>query len=134
VSTSVTREQAKEIADQLDVSLDVGICLACLSFVSLALDGGDEREVAREVRRVTRDLWDEGLAEPALDAARRACVAGVPHAAAALADLRWRGGSGAVARALVLRLAAELSERARAHSERFARVRERYGGARPELN
>jgi hypothetical protein len=134
VSATLTKEQATALAEQLDVSLDVGICHACLSFVSLALDCGDEREVAREVRRMTPDLWSDGLAEPALDAARRACTAGVPHAEEALADLRLRGGRSVAARALVLRLAAELSEEARVHRERFARVRERYGGERPDLN
>ena len=54
--------QAKGIASQLDLDLDdIGICLACLSFVSMAIDGGDERDVRGQLTRMTPDLWAEGL-------------------------------------------------------------------------
>jgi hypothetical protein len=33
-----TEQQAKELASALGVSLDSGVCLACLSFVAFALD------------------------------------------------------------------------------------------------
>jgi hypothetical protein len=42
------------LAAALDVDLNVGVCFACLSFVSLAIDHGDAAEIAREVRRMSR--------------------------------------------------------------------------------
>jgi hypothetical protein len=124
--------EAEAVARRLDVSLDCGICLACLSFVSMAIDEGDRRAIATETRRLTPDLWAEGLAEPLLDAARRARAEGVPGAAAALADLEERGARSRVARAVVRRLAEKLSVRvrflARAHEQA------RTEGVRPELN
>ncbi len=62
---------------------------------------------------MTPQLWVDGLAAPALAAVRRAGNRGVPDAAAALADLERHGGDSAVARAIVRRLAEELSRRAR---------------------
>ena len=55
--------RADALAANLDVDLDCGICHACLSFVSFAIDRGDPDEIARETRRITPDLWYEGLAE-----------------------------------------------------------------------
>jgi hypothetical protein len=97
---------------ELDVGLDTGICHACLSFVSFALDNGDPSEISHWLRRVTPDLWADGLSEQALAAVRRACERGVPDAPAALADLERKGGRSSVARAIVRRLAEELSRRA----------------------
>jgi hypothetical protein len=126
--------RATAFASQLDVDLDARICLACLSFVSHALKRGDERQIARELRRVTADLWDEGLKELALAAVRRACESGVPDAPAALADLERNGGRSPVARSIVRRLAEELSRRARANMHLEALARERLRLAPPELN
>jgi hypothetical protein len=54
---------ADKIARELDIDVDdIGICHACLSFVSFALDEGDEREIRLWTNRITADLWDEGLA------------------------------------------------------------------------
>lgn len=131
---ALTRKQAEEFAERLDVSLDVGICHACLSFVSMALDHGDEREIAHQLSCMTPDLWEEGLSAPAVDAAWRAYTAEAPHAAEALADLRARGGRSVVARAIVRRLAAELSDHARKENEQLRRVRQQNGGARPNFN
>lgn len=100
------------IVAQLGLDLDDGICHACLSFVSFAVDSGDEREIRRQVRRMTPDLWHDGLDVQALAAVRAACAAGVPDADHALADLEARGGRSGVARAIVRRLAGELVERA----------------------
>lgn len=125
---------ADALAAELDLDLDVGVCHACLSFVSFALDDGDPAAISREVRRVTRDLWADGLADPALAAVRRACERRVPNAEAALADLEGRGGTSAVARSIVLRLARELSRRTRTEMRLEAVARTRLRRAPPELN
>lgn len=118
----------------LDLDLDVGVCHACLSFVSLALAGGDPRDVARETRRMTPYLWDEGLAEPALAAVRRACELGMAGAETALADLEDRGGRSSVARAIVRRLAEDLHRRASTELRAVRLARDRLRSAPPELN
>jgi hypothetical protein len=131
---SLSPARAAALASRLDVDLDDGICFACLSFVSFAVDDGDERDVARQLRRMTPDLWADGLAETALGAARRACEGRVPDADAALADLERHGGRSVVARALVRRLAEELSRRTRTEMQLEARARDRLRLAPPELN
>jgi hypothetical protein len=103
---------AAAVVDRLELDLDDGICHACLSFVSLAIDGGEEGEVRRELRRMTPDLWHDGLNAQAFTAVRRACVAGIPDADQALDDLEAKGGQSVVARAIVRRLAGELANRA----------------------
>lgn len=125
---------ADAVAAELEVDLDVGICLACLSFVSMAIDGGDPKDVAREVRRMTPILWREGLAEPAVAALEGACARDVSGADVALADAERRWGRSAIARAIVLRLAAELSRRVHHDLELEAVARRRLPDARPELN
>ncbi|HZC30270.1 MAG TPA: hypothetical protein VE261_02055 [Gaiellaceae bacterium] len=104
---------ADAVADALELDVDdVPICLACLSFVSFAIDSGDEREIRRWTMTMTPDLWEEGLALPARLAVERAAARGVAGAADALAELRARGPRSRVARAIVRRLNAQLSERA----------------------
>ena len=98
---------------ELEVDLDSGVCHACLSFVSFALDNGDPAEVVHWLRRMTPDLWADGLSGQVLAAVHRACERGVADAPAALADLERRGGRSPVARAIVRRLAEELSLRDR---------------------
>jgi hypothetical protein len=122
------------LAARLDVDLDAPICCACLSFVSFALDDGDPAEIVRQTRRVTADLWHEGLAEVALGAVRRACDRGIPDADAALADLERNAGRNPVARSIVRRLAQELSRRTRAETRLHAMARDRLRLAPPELN
>jgi hypothetical protein len=100
--------RADALATMLDLDLDAGICHACLSFVSFALDDGDTVEIARQIRRMTPDLWSDGLAEPALAAVRSACELGVPDAENALADLERYGGRSSIARSIVRWLAEEL--------------------------
>jgi len=126
--------RAEALAPKLDIDLDKGICHACLSFVCFALDDGDPAEITREVRRITRDLWGDGLAEPALAAVRLAAEQGVPDAPEALADLERNGGTSVTARAIVRRLAAELSRRTRVQMSIEARARDRLRLAPPELN
>jgi hypothetical protein len=131
---SLPQARADALAARLDLDLDAGICHACLSFVSLALDSGDRAEIARELRQMTPNLWHDGLAEPALAALRRACELGLPDADAALADLERRGGRSPVARAIVRRLAEELSSRARTQTRLETLARDRLRLAPPELN
>ena len=94
------------LAARLDLDLSaIGICHACLSFVSMALDSGDERAVAREIRRMAPDLWAEGLALPARAALERARKRGDPAAEAAIADVERLGPRSVVVKAIVRRLA-----------------------------
>jgi len=109
---ALTNSQADALAAELGLDLD-RVCHACLSFVSFALEDGTPREVAGALRRMTPDLWADGLDEQSLAAVRRACETGVRHAGEALADLELRGARSNVARAIVRRLAAELSARTR---------------------
>jgi hypothetical protein len=112
--------RARAFAARLDVDpWAARICLACLSFVVFPLDDGDEREALTWTRRMTPDLWAEGLDAYALSVVQRARDDGVRDAQEALADLTLNGGESAVARALVLRLAGVEVERLRA--ERRAR-------------
>lgn len=109
---ALSTARAAAIVARLELELDDGICHLCLSFVSMAIDDGDEREIGRQARRMTPDLWHDGLDMQALAAVRAARAAGVPDAEEALAELEARGGRSAIARAIVMRLAAELAERA----------------------
>lgn len=119
---------------KLDIGIDIPICYACLSFVSLSLDRDDPGEARHWARRLAPDLWCEGLEEPALASVRRACARGEPHAAEALADLEERGGRSPVAWAIVLKLAAELSRRVHTEIAVAQVARERLPLAPPELN
>lgn len=47
------------------------ICLACLSIVASELERGSRSEIQGRLVSVTRDLWNEGLAEYALVARDR---------------------------------------------------------------
>jgi hypothetical protein len=133
-SRPLPRARADALATKLELDLDEGICHACLSFVCFALDRGDPREIARETRRITRDLWADGLAEPALAAVRVAFELGIRDAEAALADLERNGGRSSVARAIVRRLAEDLSRRTRAQMRLESLARDRLRLAPPDLN
>jgi hypothetical protein len=133
-SRPLAQPRADALASMLDVDLDAGICHACLSFVSFALDEGDPVEIARQIRCMTPDLWEDGLAESALAAVRRACELGVPDAEAALEDLERKRGRSSVARSIVRRLAEELSRRTRTEMSLEALARDRLRSAPPELN
>jgi hypothetical protein len=107
----------------LDVNA-IGICHACLSFVSFPLDDGDEREAKRQARTMTPRLWEEGLDKTALNAVRKACSDGVPGAEPALAELERNGGRSGVARAIVLSLAADLARQTRIEMAKLERLRQ----------
>ena len=130
----IRRARADALAARLDLDLDSGICLACLSFVSIALDAGDTAETERQIRRVTVDLWNEGLADQAFAAVRDACDRGIPDAEDAFADLERDGGRSSIARSIVRRLAAELSRRVNTDMRLKAAARDRLRQAPPELN
>ncbi len=97
---------------ELDVD-DIAICHACLSIVSFALDFGNERKVAGSVTHIAADLWAEGLALPVQLALQRARERGVANADEAIASIKTQGPRSRVVRAIVCRLAADLSARAR---------------------
>ncbi|MGZ4354342.1 MAG: hypothetical protein ACXVZ4_12420 [Gaiellaceae bacterium] len=127
--------RARAFVARLEV--DVGrtsICYACLSFVSFPLDDGDERQALSATRKMTPILWDEGLREYALAAVRHAMQTGVAEAEAAFADLDLQGGRSAVARALVLRLADDLTRRTRTEMRLEEAARDRLRRAPPGLN
>ena len=125
----------EELAARLDLDVDrINICIACLSFVSIPLGHGDERTARREARKMAPMLWEEGLAEPALAAVRKARDEGVPGAEAALGELEQRGGDSAAARAIVLRLAADEAAHAHVRHRLLAAALPRLRAARPESN
>jgi hypothetical protein len=109
----VTRADADLLAAELDLDVDdIAICHACLSFVSFAIDSGDEREVHSWARRIAPDLWAEGLAEPVGMALRRARNRDVPKVGEAIRSVEEKGPRSPVVHAIVRRLAAHLSARA----------------------
>ena len=109
----LTYADADAVAAALELDVDdLAICHACLSFVSFAIDSGDDHEVACTITRIAPDLWAEGLAQPVRMALERAGKRGVANAAEAIASIDRNGPRSPVARAIVRRLAAELSARA----------------------
>ena len=108
---AISAEAATELAAQLELEVDqVGICHACLSFVSFPQRVGDERETGRATNEFAPILWDEGLEAPVREALQRARAAGVADADAAERDIDARGGSSITVKAIVRRLAADLWE------------------------
>jgi hypothetical protein len=134
MATRLQQLRAEAVAARLDLDLDAGICVACLGIVAIALEQGDLAGIARELRRVTPDLWADGLAEQALAAVRDACDRGVFDAHAALEDLERCGGRSVTARAIVRSLAEELPRRTRREMRVAEVARERLALAPPELN
>jgi hypothetical protein len=110
----VTHAEAAALAAELELDVDdLAICHACLSFVSFAIDAGDERKVAGSITRTAPDLWAEGLAQPVRTALRRARERGVVNAEEAIASVEKSCPRSQVTRAIVRRLAVDLSARAR---------------------
>jgi hypothetical protein len=104
-----TAAHARDLVSRLDLDVHaIGICHACLCFVSFALDQGDESEARRQVAYFAPALWDEGLALPTRVALERARRAGIPRAEAAIADVDRRGARSPVVRAVVRRLGEDL--------------------------
>ena len=107
----MTRAEAAALAAVLDFDVDdIAICHACLSFVSRST--GDERKVAGSITRTAPDLWAEGLAQPVRLALERARKRGVANAEGAIVSVDKSGPRSPVVRAIVRRLAAQLSARA----------------------
>jgi hypothetical protein len=128
------RRRADALASELHLDLgSTRICLACLSIVAFELEGGSRHEVQGRLVTVTKDLWLEGLSEHALAAVEEAAHRGVPGTEAALADLQRLGGS-PIARAITLRLAWQLLERARNTHSLTSIARDRLDRTWPELN
>ena len=100
----------------------------------MALDFGGPGDVARELKRMTPDIWADGLSEVAMAVVRRSRDAGVPDANAALTDLEERGGRSAVARAIVQKLAEELARRVHTTARVEEAARGRSLLAPPEWN
>jgi hypothetical protein len=116
----ITDAEARALAEALELDVyEIGICHACLSFVSFPLDAGDAREVRRALAFVAGDLWAEGLALPVQAALERARRAGVPHADAAIDNIAANGYRAVVVREIILRLAADLTRRTREDLRRF---------------
>ena len=110
---------AQALALRLDLDLDAtGICLACLSFVSIPLGAGDLRKARSEARRIGPDLWAEGLADPLRAALRRARDGGDAEAGTALAEVEALGARARVNVPVIQRLAAEQCARTRVALER----------------
>ncbi len=102
----------ERLAAAIDLDVyEVGICHACLSFVSFPLDVGDEQETARAVRTFTPILWREGLALPLQAALERARRRGLEGAEEAADDVERRGAQAPIVAAVVRRLAVELTRR-----------------------
>ncbi|HEV2592548.1 MAG TPA: hypothetical protein VGU02_11710 [Gaiellaceae bacterium] len=99
--------RAAALAERLEIPLD-GICLACLSFVSSAVRTADEGDIRLWVRRMTPDLWHDGLDEIALRYVG-AAAAEDGDAAEAYADLVRDGPASAMARAIVFDLGRRLA-------------------------
>ena len=109
----MTRAEAAALAAVLELDVDdIAICHACLSFVSLAIDSGEEHQVAGSITRMAPDLWAEGLAQPVRLALERARKRGVANAEEAIVAVDKSGPRSQIARAIVRRLAADLSARA----------------------
>ena len=118
------RMTAEQLAAELDLDVyEIGICHACLSFVSFPLDDGDEREVARAVHEFAPILWEEGLGLPLQAALERARRRGVAGAAAAIADVARNGPRAPIVSAVICRLAADLTRRTRETLERQGLLR-----------
>ena len=107
------------LAARLDLDLDgSGVCLACLSFVSMPLDAGDLRKASREAVRIAPDLWADGLEAPMKAALERAWGDGVPYAEEAYRQVEVSGPRARIVQAVIHRFAAELVDRTRAARNR----------------
>jgi hypothetical protein len=129
----LSHQRATELARRLEIPFD-GICLACLSFVSSAVHSGDARDVHTWVRRMTPDLWADGLDEIATEHLVRLCDRQDPDALEAHADVERDGSRTTIARAIVLDLALRLAEEERVSQRFFEEVMKRDPGSAPELN
>ena len=134
-SRRLSEARLRDLATALDLDvMSMGICHACLSFVSFPLADGDAARARSQARRMAPILWEEGLEEPALASLRQAHEAGVQDAEAALIDVELSGGRSAIVRSIVLRLAGDLARRAAHEDELTAVARMRVPLSPPGLN
>ena len=104
-------ETVASLAKRLDVGLHSrGVCPACLGFIAIALDHGEERDVSHELRQAAPLVWDEGLGDSVRAALEAAARTGDKDAVEGLRDLSVNRARSAVFRAVVRRLAAELAD------------------------
>jgi len=88
----MTRAEAAAFAAALELDVDdIAICHACLSFVSFALDSGNERKVAGSITSMAPDLWAEGLEQPVRLALERARKRGIANADEAIVTVDKSG-------------------------------------------
>lgn len=106
---ALSSKQADRFAARLDVDLD-GVCLLCLSFITSAIHEGDPKEARRWVRRMSPDLWEDGLDQTILEAVGLAVARGEPDAELWLAEVEQRGPKGLLVQAVVARLAQQLAD------------------------
>jgi hypothetical protein len=130
----LSKQRAEALVARLEIGLDCGVCLACVSIVSWTVRTGTAAQIRGQLCSMTPDLWHDGLAEVALSAVRDAAEQNVPDAEAALVELEARGGRSGVARAIVRRLALELARREKVEIRAIELTRYRLAQARPEWN
>lgn len=87
MSAALDASRARELAAQLDLDLGrIPICYPCLSFVSMAIDGGDEPKIRGATVQFTPDLWEVRT--------RRACASCGRTRGAARRQARRAGARG----------------------------------------
>jgi hypothetical protein len=107
----MTKERAAALAATLQVGLhSAGVCPACISFVSIEIDRGNERRVAGQITSFAPLLWGEGLGDVVRAELERRARGGDDAATEALEELEFRRERSPIFRAVVRRLAAELAE------------------------
>jgi hypothetical protein len=105
------RAAAQALVAAIDPRLDeTPHCSMCLYEVSRALREGDRRKLRAALRYFVPLLWDETLEAPVRQVLRRAGAAGIPGAAAALADVEERADRSPLVEEVVLHLARQQVE------------------------
>jgi hypothetical protein len=116
------------LATRLDLDLNsAGICLACLSFVSMPLGAGNGQKARRELIRIAPDLWAEGLQAPLRDALEQARLHGDPDADEGIHEIELNGAHARIVHAVIERLALEQVEDARRALQRNESVWPAFG-------
>jgi hypothetical protein len=131
---ALTRDAAAALAARLEIPLDDGICLLCLTIVSSAIHEGRPAAVHGRVRSMTFDLWSDGLDVITVRHLRRAAAAGDADAPAALEEVEALGPRSGTARAIVRELAERLAARERAGFDAWEEARRNGRVIIPDLN
>jgi len=107
----VTKERVAALAATLQIGLhSPGVCPACISFVAMEIDHGNERRVAGQITSFAPLLWGEGLGDLVRGELERLVRGGDEDARVGLAELVMRRERSPIFRAVVRRLAAKLAE------------------------